>query len=724
MATLTIADLDNGKRDLETVDAVANSQADTTTTRYGDAVLTLAGVLRRLGYPAPVPYAPGLTIDSGLTTVERDGVIYAPRVELLPFTTGAWDAGQWRVVQNTDDSGLVYQFTTLAEAQTAAATLPEGSSVIVEGATQGHVVADAYVATGGVAPEVVTSYAELDAYSGKALRLNLVAEHIGGNTWTVSGPDAGVVPDGGTVRRLADGRIAKRIYSGAVMIPWFTQGTGDDTVALQAAFSAGRAIRDGGAGYTYNVNGTISLQDGQNLLFSGAEFKQLGVQKPMFNAIGKKRIRCRYGRFTGLLEPLYLNSASSQAICFAIEGADDVDLSHNEFENFMYSPAMSNAGANNVTFANNRVKGPGPSYFTDVNMRGTTGFTLGGTNVVVSGNQITGTTQGGIITQGSRSVSVANNVIHDLVNEHGLYLDTGLESVSVTGNVIRNTGVHGTGIKVQLYDSFGLDAINIVISGNAIYNSGNTSISVTNTGPTIPRVTSSVSITGNAVYSAGQDGISARYARGVTISGNAVYSAVRYGIDMVSCSLINTSGNSVANTGDCGIFDNGCGDSIINANRVNNPGTALGGSDTRVGIFIAQESEHFIANNVVRGAGSMSYGIGVYNTNKGTLSVVDNIISGAGVEGAMRLPGGSIRLFRPGVMSSVAGNDVMVGAPSTMQRGSMPGEFYGTAAPTSGAYAQGNRVHSLYPAAGGVMGWVCVVGGTPGTWRAFGNVAS
>ena len=50
MATLTIADLDNGKRDLETVDAVANSQADTTTTRYGDAVLTLSGALCRRPY--------------------------------------------------------------------------------------------------------------------------------------------------------------------------------------------------------------------------------------------------------------------------------------------------------------------------------------------------------------------------------------------------------------------------------------------------------------------------------------------------------------------------------------------------------------------------------------------------------------------------------------------------------------------------------------------------
>ena len=107
MATLTIADLDNGKRDLETVDAVANSPADTTTTRYGDSVLTLAGALRRLGYQAPVPYAPGLNVDSPLFTVSHEGVIYAPDPEIVPFVTGAWNPAQWRIEQDTNLRALI-----------------------------------------------------------------------------------------------------------------------------------------------------------------------------------------------------------------------------------------------------------------------------------------------------------------------------------------------------------------------------------------------------------------------------------------------------------------------------------------------------------------------------------------------------------------------------------------------------------------------------------------
>ena len=188
MATLTIADLDNGKRDLQTVDAVANSPEDTAITRYGGSVPTLAGVLRRLGYAAPVPYAVGMAVDSGLTTVERDGVVYRPDPALVPFTTGAWDADQWRVVQNTNGSNQVYQFATPAEAQSAAATLPEGSAVIVEGVSQGHVEAGQYVPDSGVPIPTVPDYASLSAYTGEH-RLIRVSDSFRAGIFARTNPD-------------------------------------------------------------------------------------------------------------------------------------------------------------------------------------------------------------------------------------------------------------------------------------------------------------------------------------------------------------------------------------------------------------------------------------------------------------------------------------------------------------------------------------------------------
>ena len=240
MATLTIADLDNGKRDLETVDAVANSRADTTTTRYGDSVLTLAGALRRLGYQAPVPYASGLTIDSGLITVEKDGVVYAPRVEMLPFTTGAWNPDQWRVVQNTDDSNLVYQFESEAEAQAAASTLPEGSSVIVEGETQGRATAGVYVPDSGTPAVRLQDYAELENYSGKASAVDITNPGIAGRFYRRGSAAA----NGGTVIKDALGRSWGREYEGRVKAAWFgvSVDAPDNKAALQLALNAALEI--------------------------------------------------------------------------------------------------------------------------------------------------------------------------------------------------------------------------------------------------------------------------------------------------------------------------------------------------------------------------------------------------------------------------------------------------------------------------------------------------
>ena len=55
----------------------------------------------------------------------------------------------------------------------------------------------------------------------------------------------------------------------------------------------------------------------------------------------------------------------------------------------------------------------------------------------------------------------------------------------------------------------------------------------------------------------------------------------------------------------------------------------------------------------------------------------------------------------------------------------VPGCNIGTAAPTTGTWARGRRVYNAAPAASGVEGWICVDATTPpGTWRAFGAIAS
>jgi hypothetical protein len=51
-----------------------------------------------------------------------------------------------------------------------------------------------------------------------------------------------------------------------------------------------------------------------------------------------------------------------------------------------------------------------------------------------------------------------------------------------------------------------------------------------------------------------------------------------------------------------------------------------------------------------------------------------------------------------------------------------PLESYGSAIPTTGTYPKNFIVWNNDPAAGETIGWVCITGGTPGTWRGFGQI--
>ena len=47
-----------------------------------------------------------------------------------------------------------------------------------------------------------------------------------------------------------------------------------------------------------------------------------------------------------------------------------------------------------------------------------------------------------------------------------------------------------------------------------------------------------------------------------------------------------------------------------------------------------------------------------------------------------------------------------------------------SAAPVTGTFEQGDIVYNNAPTAGGFIGWVCVTGGTPGTWKTFGAISA
>ena len=68
-----------------------------------------------------------------------------------------------------------------------------------------------------------------------------------------------------------------------------------------------------------------------------------------------------------------------------------------------------------------------------------------------------------------------------------------------------------------------------------------------------------------------------------------------------------------------------------------------------------------------------------------------------------------------------------IGFPSGYYAGDYDVQKYrglGAAAPVTGVWSQGDIVYNSAPSAGGVIGWVCVTGGTPGTWKTFGAISA
>lgn len=113
---VTIPDLENAKLDCETIAAVATSTDETVEDRLGNEKLTLTGAILRIGYAAPVVYTNGLSMTSGIQTVEHDDAIYAAKPSEVPFTTsGTFEASKFLLL----DSSTATQQATAAAASAA-----------------------------------------------------------------------------------------------------------------------------------------------------------------------------------------------------------------------------------------------------------------------------------------------------------------------------------------------------------------------------------------------------------------------------------------------------------------------------------------------------------------------------------------------------------------------------------------------------------------------------
>lgn len=142
---ITTAQLVNASADVETIERVANDVTATTTTRAGGTIDTLYGAISKLKYSVPVAFASGIVVNSPTITVLQAGVVYAPLLSAIPFTTtGTFSGAQWYPIAPTF-SVFVAGITNSADAAAfrtaigAAGTVPDIDAITLDNGNAGAV---------------------------------------------------------------------------------------------------------------------------------------------------------------------------------------------------------------------------------------------------------------------------------------------------------------------------------------------------------------------------------------------------------------------------------------------------------------------------------------------------------------------------------------------------------------------------------------------------------
>jgi hypothetical protein len=241
-----------------------------------------------------------------------------------------------------------------------------------------------------------------------------------------------------------------------------------------------------------------------------------------------------------------------------------------------------------------------------------------------------------------------------------------------------------------------------------------------------------ITITGNSVRTIGQDGISLRYVQNAVVADNVVDTCGRNGLYGLYVANVDFVNNNVSN-----IQYNGVAvyaplrPCRVRNNTLINPGAAgidtSGGSS---GILLDSNGGIDCSYNTIIGEATqtkMFYGIQLASGDKRQYTMDRNIIQRAESAGiALWNDTPNVyplrSLFNNNSSSAIGPNSYTGITTATPGRGTSQRDFFGDAAPSTGTWGQGDKFWAQFPAAGGPLGWVCLSGGTPGTWYPFGAV--
>lgn len=343
--------------------------------------------------------------------------------------------------------------------------------------------------------------------------------------YVAANPRSSAIMKNGRGFRYADDQTRQPMQFGAV-----GDDVTDDREALVACYRQGGLIVFPSAA-RFRVHGTIPMVSGTTVRGNGSWIRQTADQARMFAIDGLRDIAVSGLNAQGKRSD-YINSSSSEACCYRGDRASNVTIEHCQFRWFAYSPVFADL-ADSFTYRHCTVEGPdlvsaggplGPLT------KDCTGGTIGGRNIDISYVDVSRTAQGLIVVQGTDGFSVANCTAHDIVVEHGLYVDAGVCRGSVLNNTFRRC--RRNGMKYQWYDGFGGVPEDVTFAFNLVEDCGGDGFLAENTGGTIRA--KGLKVYGNAFRRCGQTNINIRWADAPRIEWNECDGARRHNIECIN----------------------------------------------------------------------------------------------------------------------------------------------------------------------------------------------
>ena len=179
-----------------------------------------------------------------------------------------------------------------------------------------------------------------------------------------------------------------------------------------------------------------------------------------------------------------------------------------------------------------------------------------------------------------------------------------------------------------------------------------------------------------------------------------------HGIDLYKCSEITVGGCDILD-----ILNNGCGVRLFGSTNCKiNDNTFK--DVPSVNIQLIEQDTVVVANNEFTNNRIVG---GLYGIQSTTGSDNNNFVEGNVITGVSDFP-----------LALSANNNIGFNHLNDKAYFKIGNKihYFGTAAPTTGTWNTGDIIYNTNPAAGGYIGWVCVAGGTPGTWKTFGAISA